>query len=491
MKWIKNNYWLLIILVVFLFVSYFRLGRDWLYDWDEGIYGQIARELKFPFLQLSWNGNSWFEKPFLVPLLTSLSFILFGVSEFSARFFMPILGVLVIFFNYKLVCLLFNKKAALFSATFFFFAPLFLSRSRMLNTDIALLFSTVASLYFFLILERKTDKNRIVSWHDWLKIAFLISVGVLSKGVMGFLPLLIWGAYLVFCRRDLLSKTNIYHWLAIGGLAALLIIPWHIYMIIRFGRDFWQVYFIEQVLRRAYQPIEYHFGGRLYYLKFLWEEFRWGLVFPSFGGVILSWEAFKKKKVNNRFAFLFIWGGVVFSLFTFSKTKLFWYILPLYPVLSAFWGVFLGKIIGKKFLFPFDLLILLSQGFWEGLKSAGLAKSRQGVAKNELAIEAFRKCPPPLFFLVDKNERQAREILPPELRLSSSFSYGGAPSVVFYYQNKVNFFYDVDKFSNSFPHSKDGVCAMISTADYRQLGLKDSLETKIIKKENQWLLIRR
>jgi len=303
--------------------------------------------------------------------------------------------------------------------------------------------------------------------------------------------LLIWGAYLVFCRRDLLFKTNIYHWLAIGGLAALLIVPWHIYMVIRFGRDFWQVYFIEQVLRRAYQPIEYHFGGRLYYLKFLWGEFGWKLIFPIFGGIYLVWDLFKKKKIDKSLSFLLVWGLLVFSLFTFSKTKLFWYILPLYPVLAAFWGVFLGKIISKKFLFPFVFLIVLAVGFWEGLKSAGLAKGKQRAPKNELAIEAFQKCSPPLFFLVDENERRAYDILPSDLRLSSSFSYGGAPSVVFYYQNKVDFFYNVDEFSNSFSHSKDGGCAMINTADYQQLNLKDSLESKIVKKENQWLLIRR
>ena len=335
MKWIKNNYWLLIILIAFLFVSYFRLGRDWLYDWDEGIYGQIARELKFPFLQLSWNGDLWFEKPFLVPLLTSLSFTLLGVSEFAARFFMPLFGALVLIFTFKLVCLFFDKKIALFSTTFFFFAPLFLSRSRMLNTDVVLLFSTTASLYFFLVLERKIDGNKMVNWRDWLKIAFLISIGVLSKGIMGFLPLLIWGTYLVFCRRDLLSKANIYHWLAIGGLAALFIIPWHIYMTIRFGGNFWQVYFIEQVLRRAYQPIEYHFGGRLYYLKFLWEEFGWKLIFPVLGGIYLAWDSLREKKVDKSLSFLLVWGSLVFFLFTFSKTKLFWYILPLYPALSA------------------------------------------------------------------------------------------------------------------------------------------------------------
>ncbi|PIS15288.1 hypothetical protein COT63_00705 [Candidatus Shapirobacteria bacterium CG09_land_8_20_14_0_10_38_17] len=487
MKWIKNNYFLFIILIAFLFVSYFHLGRDWLYDWDEGIYGEIGREIKFPSLILSWNQETWFEKPFLVPLLVSFSFSLFGLNEFAARFFMPLFGFLTLIYVFKIANLIFNKKTALFSLTFFFFAPLFLSRSRMLNTDIALLFFTTASLYFFLILERKIDKTKVVNWYDWLKIAFFISAGVLSKGIMGFLPLLIWGTYLTFCRRDLLSKENICHWLTIEGLVILFVAPWHIYMTIKFGGDFWQVYFLEQVLRRAYQPIEYHFGGKLHYLKFLWEEFDWWSILLLIGGILLFLESLRERKIRKSFLFLSVWGILTLAVFTFSKTKLFWYILPLYPVLAILWGLFWEKVTKRRFFFALTFLIVLAAGFGKGLKSAGLAKSRQGAPKNELAIEASQKCPPPLPFLVDENERRAYDILPSNLRLSSSFSYGGAPSIVFYYQNKVDFFYNVDEFFNSFSSFENGSCAMISTVDYRQLNLKD----KIIKKEGQWLLIKK
>jgi len=493
MKWIKNNYWLLIILIAFLFVSYFHLGRDLLYDWDEGIYGEIAREIKFPFLQLSWNGDPWFEKPFLVPLLASLSFTLLGVSEFAARFFMPIFGVLAIFFTYKLAEKYCSKKNGLFSAVFFFFASLFLSRSRGLNTDIILLFSLTSSLFYFKNIEDKIEKGNKIKLTDCLLIAFLISIGILAKGVMGFLPVVIWGTYLLFFRRDLIFSHLIKIWLIIGGLVVLFVVPWHIYMTLCFGRQFWNVYLIEQVLRRAYQPIDYHFGGRLYYLKFLWEEFRWKLVFPVFGGIYLVWDSLREKKIDKGLSFLIVWGLLVFFLFTFSKTKLFWYILPLYPVLAIFFGVFWTKVIFIKneILITLIFLAMIMWGVKNGLSQAGLNSERVINPKNKLAIEASSSCYAPLLFLVDKNERQARDILPVNLKLSSSFSYGGAPSVVFYYKNKVDFFYDVDKFFSSFSRSKDGDCAMISTADYQLLGLKDSLESKIVKKEDQWLLIRK
>ena len=489
MKWVKDNYWLLIILIVFLFVSYFHLGRDLLYDWDEGIYGEIARELKFPSLILQWNQESWFEKPFLVPLLSSLSFILFGVNEFAARFFMPIFGALTIFFTYKLAEKYCSKKTGLFSAVFFFFAPLFLSRSRGLNTDITLLFSLVSSLFYLKNIENKIGKGNKVKLTDCLLIAFLISIGILAKGIIGFLPAVIWGIYLLFFRRDLIFSHLINIWLTIGGLMILFIVPWHIYMTLCFGKQFWNVYLIEQVFRRAYQPIEYHFGGRLYYLKFLLKEFRWLMVFPFLGGIFMLWQSIKKREIDQNLAFLLTWAGLAFSLFTFSKTKLFWYILPLYPVLAIFFGVFGAKVIFIKneILIALISLAMVIWGAKNGLSQAGLSSERVISSKNKLAIEASLSCRTPLLFLVDKNERQARDILPADLKLSSSFSYGGAPSVVFYYKNKIDFFYNVDRFLEKFNNEGGGVCAMINITDLNQF----TPQSLIIAKDDQWLLIRK
>jgi len=55
----RNDYWLGLVLVLFLLVSFFHLGRDWLYDWDEGIYAQVGQEIKLPFLAPFWNVLFW------------------------------------------------------------------------------------------------------------------------------------------------------------------------------------------------------------------------------------------------------------------------------------------------------------------------------------------------------------------------------------------------------------------------------------------------
>jgi len=485
MKRIKSDYLLLLVLVVFLFVSYFRLGRDWLYDWDEGIYAQVGQELKLPFLVPFWNGLPWFEKPFFIPLLVKISFSVLGVNEFAARFFMPLLGAGTIYFVYRLLSLWFPKKKAVLATTFFFFAPLFVGRSRMLNTDIALLFFTTASLFYGLSFKEKVKERKKLKFADYLSVAFFVSLAVFTKGVMGFLPLFILGVYLLLSSSDLIfKKENLAYWVRLAALVFLIIAPWHLYMSFCYGKDFWQVYLWEQVLRRAQQPIEYHFGGRLYYFKFLLNEFGWKLIFILLGGVVFLKESVKDKKIRDGFIFFAIWGGLVLFLFTLAKTKLFWYILPLYPVLAVLWANFWG--IFEKKLFLLVLILLLFFGGKENLEAVGLRKVKESNPRDELAMEARKLCSPPLLFLVDENERRARDILPPNLKLSSSFSYGGSPSVVFYFQDRVIFYYQVQQFIQDLHQRESGGCVMIKADDYKRV----NPGMRVVKRVGEWLLLK-
>jgi hypothetical protein len=71
-----------------------------------------------------------------------------------------------------------------------------------------------------------------------------------------------------------------------------------------------------------------------------------------------------------------------------------------------------------------------------------------------------------LAILVPPQERLSEALLPEVARLSSSFRYGGMPSVVFYYAGPVNFFYDVDQFS-AYWLTSPSPTALISRDDAR------------------------
>lgn len=88
-----------------------------------------------------------------------------------------------------------------------------------------------------------------------------------------------------------------------------------------------------------------------------------------------------------------------------------------------------------------------------------------------------------LSVLVPETERIAEAVLPYDQRISSSFRYGGMPSVVFYFGGRVKFFYNVDEFL-SYLKSTPSPVSMIHAADSgRLLGLdelQDFGEYKIV-----------
>jgi len=479
MKFLKKYWFLVFGLIFFLFLSYFHLGADPLFDWDEGIYGQIGRELKAPIWDLTWNGQPWFEKPPLMPLLVKLGFVLTTDLELGARLLMPIFGALVIIYVFLLVKNFLSPKIANYSIVFFLLAPLFLSRSRMLNTDIVLLASLTATIYYLLVFRKNLSKNQS-HWQDYLKIVIASTIGFYAKGIMAVLPWGIWFCYLLFFERDLLIKYW-RAWLYLITAIFLMILPWHIYMTVEYGRAFWRVYLMEQVFARTYKPIEYHFGGRLYYIKFLIENLKWVLLISFFGGI--SFLRYFIKTKNKLFWLLLIWGGLVLGLFTLAKTKLFWYVLPLYPVLAILFAYFSRSL--RKIYYPCLALMVI----WVGLFN--YSKFSQPVsplnARNFVAESANNECEKEIMVLVNTSERRSKYILPSQLQLSSSFIYGGAPSMVFYYHDTMKFFYRTDEFKKKWQATQTSVCAMITKEDRQNLDIKDK---PIIQKES-WQLIKK
>src|SRR5436190_22573307 len=77
------------LLVTFLglFVFFFRLGGCGIFDLDEGLYVESAREMRLTgdYVTPRVNGQPFFEKPPLIYWLSAGSMRLLGKNEFAAR----------------------------------------------------------------------------------------------------------------------------------------------------------------------------------------------------------------------------------------------------------------------------------------------------------------------------------------------------------------------------------------------------------------------
>src|SRR5688572_31410998 len=93
-KLVNSNavWWILAVLTVFVY--FYGLGMP-LVGPDEPRYAQVAREMfeRGDWITPTLGGFNWFEKPALLYWLQIVSYNLFGVSEFAARFGSSLFGI--------------------------------------------------------------------------------------------------------------------------------------------------------------------------------------------------------------------------------------------------------------------------------------------------------------------------------------------------------------------------------------------------------------
>jgi len=331
----------------YLFIS---LGSTALIDYDEAIYAKVARNIKESgdFLTLYWNtSNPWFEKPPLYMWLTSLTLRLsnYYYTAWAIRFWSALFGLLTTFVVFKWAKNQFGYFSAFISAISLVTTVHFLYYSRIGMLDVTVTFFITLALYFYYF-----GKGRV---RNLLIAGALIGFGVMTKAIIGLLPLIIIGVYelaLIFNKEKKISqsiKEFVTMFLGIFVIAG----PWHLYMFFMHGTDFWNSYFVHQIFKRGTTGEQDKVAPFWWYVTVIKVSMRfWYIILiPTLTYFALQFiQSFKKIKISKSYLFLIIWVLTVFSFFSFSQTKLIWYIIPLYPALSIMIGAFVSLVINKK-----------------------------------------------------------------------------------------------------------------------------------------------
>ena len=120
-------------------------------SWDEGLYASVAKDIVLTgdWLNFHFCGAAWFDKPPLCIWVTALFFKLFGIHEFSARFFSAICGVGIVLVTYSLGQELLNRWAGFWGALVLLSSLHFFRFARFGMMDAPLTFFLSLSLYFF------------------------------------------------------------------------------------------------------------------------------------------------------------------------------------------------------------------------------------------------------------------------------------------------------------------------------------------------------
>jgi 4-amino-4-deoxy-L-arabinose transferase-like glycosyltransferase len=328
----REKEWLFSLLVISLVLWLIFLGNSPLRDWDEGTYAIVAREIYrtgnwlYPTLQ----GEPFLLKPPLMQWLIAWCYQVGGVQELTTRLPGAVLTALGVPLLYLVGRLAFKQSLpALFAALVYLTMLPVVRHGRLAMLD-GMTISFFLLLLFCLLQARQNRKYA-------LGVGFCLGLIILTKGMIVLLLGAIATLFLLADRQLALLKSP-YLWVGIllGNAPA---IAWYTVQWQHYGNTFLEVHFQAQAFDRLTQTVEGNSGPPWYYLlELLKYGFPWLLFLP--GGLYLAW-----KKRHNTWGSLVLLGTIVYlGTISFMRTKLPWYVMPVYPFLALAIGANLSEV---------------------------------------------------------------------------------------------------------------------------------------------------
>ncbi len=367
MKFLKKENLLFLILIALCGLFFFlMLGSYRLIDVDEPRYAEAAREMLSSgnWITPYFNYELRFDKPVFFYWLIALSYIVFGVTEFAARFPSALLATLTVLFTYFYGKTVISKTFGFISSVVLITMLEFIALSRMSITDMTLssficatIFSGILGDYF----ARKQPDSR-KGFILWLCAYIFSAFAVLTKGPVGFvLPALIFGIYFLLKGR---LKENLKPVYVLPGIVifSVIAIPWYYLMIKIHGNSFIDYFFLKHNLKRfASSGFHQHRQPFYFYLPVvLVGVFPWTAYFVAslikYAKTVIKYVKETALKTTGKINIAIfkdsdekidvillnlIWFLIVLVFFSSSLAKLVTYILPLFPPCALITGLYL------------------------------------------------------------------------------------------------------------------------------------------------------
>jgi 4-amino-4-deoxy-L-arabinose transferase-like glycosyltransferase len=323
-----------VVLMAVLAIAWFAgLEFRGLFQPDEGRYAEISREMLVSgdWITPRLNGLKYFEKPPLQYWATAVSFALFGQDEWTARLWTAVTGFLgllfVVFAGNRVGPPAAGSIAGLVLASS---CAYFLS-SQYLTLDMGLTFFMSAALLSFLLAHEGGPPVK----RGWMLLAWgAMACAVLTKGLVGIvLPGLVLAVYVVIERDWRLLREL--EWGRGLLLFSVLALPWFVAVQLR-NPEFFNFFVLHEHFARYALPGHNRPGAWWYFtVVLLVGVMPWTPVLP---GVLRRSFAARGGSRLEIERLLLVWIGVVLVFFSFSRSKLPAYILPVLPAVALLIG---------------------------------------------------------------------------------------------------------------------------------------------------------
>jgi 4-amino-4-deoxy-L-arabinose transferase-like glycosyltransferase len=347
----------LVLAVLSSILIFINLGTNHLIPYDEAIYAKVSANIlqRNDWLTLSWQSSlPWFEKPPLYFWLSALLLRVLPAPELAVRIPSAMFGfgtvILIFYFGKRL----FGKTAGFIAGLSLLTTFQFLYYSRTGMLDVSCSFFITASLYLYYLSRVGLKKVRPIFL--LLLSGTFIGLAVLTKGVIGLFPLVIIGLFetarvLVALRKPTAPRMSVIvksfgKVIVLTLTAVLIFLPWHFSLYQLYGQTFINSYLGYHVLGRLTLETENKVAPFYWYAVVLKVSMRlWFIVLlPAL--LFAVYRLIKNQHDRTKLAFVILWAFIVLAILSASKSKLVWYIMPIYPPLSLIIGYFYTSLLG-------------------------------------------------------------------------------------------------------------------------------------------------
>lgn len=333
-------------LTILLFITgiILLLSNIWgnsIYILDEAKNSVCAREMleRRDIIVPTFNYELRTDKPPLHYFFMMISYSIFGVNEFSARFFSVIAGIGTLMITFYYTRRFIGFWTAFWSTLTLISSLHFILEFHLAVPDPYLIFFISLTLFSFYDYYQNNKFSQLLIFY------ISLALGVLTKGPVALaLPGLIIIIFLLF-NQDFKWKT-IWKFNSLAGLLlfSIIALPWYIFVGIETNGEWIDGFFFKHNINRFTETMEGH--GGLFFVPFLYVLIGM-LPFSVFiiQAVKMIWQ---QRKVNVFGLFCLIVVLVIITFFSISSTKLPNYTIPAYPFLAVIFGVFLSDSKEKK-----------------------------------------------------------------------------------------------------------------------------------------------
>lgn len=339
-----------IFLMVFVSLIYlFNFHVNDIWTPNESFYAESVREMfeSGNFLEIFYNYEPRYNKPPLTYWLIALSSAIFGLTEFAIRFPIVLLAIGSIWYTYKIGRLLYGDKGGVYSLVMMAFSVQLLAVKQYASPETPLTFFFTLTMYGFL--KAYISRNNKYLWLSYIALGLTVLTKgfpyiIVIGGIIGLYTLITNSLDWKEIWRDVKFLK-----LPIGiPLVVLIGLSWVIFMYLKDGQDFWEVYYRETFGRALSRTPN---GSPFFYLEVIsWSILPYSLVFFY----ACFWWLLNRKDWQ-RIAFPLCWVVVMFVIFTIAKGKIPTYMIQAHP------GLLLMTV---PLLLDFNPKKLLAQGIW-------------------------------------------------------------------------------------------------------------------------------